>query len=100
MLVAFSLIFFRANSTGDAFYGISQIFSNQGDVNLLDKFHLFYGIVAVFILFIGEYIVEYQKVKVTEKNMLKVYALSSCVILALILALGVFDGGQFIYFQF
>ncbi len=100
VLVAFSLIFFRANSTGDAFYGISQIFSNQGDVNLLDKFHLFYGIVAVFILFIGEYIVEYQKVKVTEKNMLKVYALSSCVILALILSLGVFDGGQFIYFQF
>lgn len=100
VLVAFSLIFFRANSTSDAFYGVSQMFSNQGDVNLLDKFHLFYGIIAVLILFVGEYIVEYQKVKVTEKNMIKVYALSSCVILALILALGVFDGGQFIYFQF
>ena len=100
VLVAFSLIFFRANSTSDAFYGVSQMFTNQGDVNLLDKFHLFYGIIAVLILFVGEYIVEYQKVKVTEKNMVKVYALSSCVILALILALGVFDGGQFIYFQF
>ncbi len=100
VLVAFSLIFFRANSTSDAFYGVSQIFTNQGDVNLLDKFHLFYGIIAVLILFVGEYIVEYQKVKVTEKNMVKVYALSSCMILALILALGVFDGGQFIYFQF
>lgn len=100
VLVAFSLIFFRANSTSDAFYGVSQMFSNQGDVNLLDKFHLFYGIIAVLILFVGEYIVEYQKVKVTEKNMIKVYALSSCVILALILALSVFDGGQFIYFQF
>lgn len=100
VLVAFSLIFFRANSTSDAFYGVSQMFSNQGDVNLLDKFHLFYGIIAILILFVGEYIVEYQKVKVTEKNMIKVYALSSCVILALILALGVFDGGQFIYFQF
>ena len=100
VLVAFSLIFFRANSTGDAFYGVSQILTNLQNINLLDKFHLAYGILAVLILFVGEYLVEYQKVKVTDKNMVRVYAASSCVILALILSLGVFDGGQFIYFQF
>lgn len=100
VLVAFSLIFFRANSTGDAFYGVSQILTNLQNINLLDKFHLAYGILAVLILFVGEYLVEYQKVKVTDKNMVRVYAASSCIILALILSLGVFDGGQFIYFQF
>ena len=50
-LVAFSLIFFRANSTSDAFRAIGQIFTNFQQVNLLDKFHLFYGVVAIAILF-------------------------------------------------
>lgn len=99
-LVATASIFFRANTTHDAFYGVSQILTNLQNINLLDKFHLAYGILAVLILFVGEYLVEYQKVKVTDKNMVRVYAASSCVILALILSLGVFDGGQFIYFQF
>lgn len=100
VLVAFSLIFFRANSTDDAFYGVSQIFTNQGNVNLLDKFHLFYGIIAVLILFVGEYIVEYKKVEVTNNNMIRIYSLTSIVLLTIILSMGIFDGGQFIYFQF
>ena len=99
-LVAFASIFFRANSTGDAFRALSQVLTNFQQVNLLDKFHLFYGVVAIVILFIGEYIVEYKKVEVTGKNMLRVYSLSGVVLLSLILSLGVFDGGQFIYFQF
>ena len=100
VLVAFSLIFFRANSTHDAFYGIEQIIMNIEGINLLDKFHLAYGVLAVLILFIGEYLVEYKKVSITDENYIKVYALCSCLILSLILSLGVFDGGQFIYFQF
>ena len=76
------------------------MFTNFQQVNLLDKFHLFYGVVAIVLLFIGEYIVEYKKMEVTEKNMLRVYSLSGIVLLSLILSLGVFDGGQFIYFQF
>ena len=100
VLVAFSLIFFRANSTSDAFFSVSQICTNFGEINLLDKFHLFYGIIAVFILFIGEYIVEYKKVEVTDKNIIKTYSLSSIILLTIILSMGIFDGGQFIYFQF
>lgn len=100
VLVAFSLIFFRANSTDDAFYGVSQIFTNQGNVNLLDKFHLFYGIIAVLMLFVGEYIVEYKKVEITDNNMIRIYSLSSIILLTIILSMGIFDGGQFIYFQF
>lgn len=100
VLVAFSLIFFRANSTSDAFYGVSQIFTNQGNVNLLDKFHLFYGIIAVLMLFVGEYIVEYKKVEITDNNMIRIYSLSSIILLTIILSMGIFDGGQFIYFQF
>lgn len=99
-LVAFASIFFRANSTSDAFRAVSQVFTNFQQVNSLDKFHLFYGVVAIVLLFIGEYIVEYKKMEVTEKNMLRVYSLSGIVLLSLILSLGVFDGGQFIYFQF
>ena len=100
VLVATASIFFRANSTSDAFYGVSQILTNMGQINLLDKFHLFYGIIAVLILFVAEYIVEYNKVKVTAANMVKVYSLSSIILLSVIISLGVFDGGQFIYFQF
>lgn len=99
-LVATASIFFRANTTTDAFYGVSQITSNMGELNLMDKFHLFYGIIAVLILFIGEYIVEYKKVQITKENMTKVYTLSSIILLSIILSIGVFDGGQFIYFQF
>jgi hypothetical protein len=66
----------------------------------LDKFHLFYGVVAIAILFVAEYIVEYKKVEISDKNMLKVYSVSSVLLISLILSLGVFDGGQFIYFQF
>ena len=66
----------------------------------MDKFHLFYGLIAVLILFVGEYIVEYKKVQITKENMTKVYTLSSIILLSIILSIGVFDGGQFIYFQF
>ena len=40
------------------------------------------------------------KVKVTEANELRVHTLCSIGLLAAILLMGVFDGGQFIYFQF
>lgn len=99
-LVATASIFFRANTTTDAFYGVSQIVTNMGELNLMDKFHLFYGMIAVLILFVGEYIVEYKKVQITKENMTKVYSLSSIILLSIILSMGVFDGGQFIYFQF
>ena len=99
-LVATASIFFRANTTTDAFYGVSQIVTNMGELNLMDKFHLFYGMIAVLILFVGEYIVEYKKVQITKENMIKVYSISSIILLSIILSMGVFDGGQFIYFQF
>ena len=38
VFVATASIFFRANSTSDAFHGVSQILSNMGQLNLLDKF--------------------------------------------------------------
>lgn len=100
-LVAFACIFFRANSTYDAFHAVGEIFTNLSEpINLLQKEHIFYGIVALLILFLCEYAVEYKKFKITNSNFIKMYTAASIGLIAVILAFGIFDGGQFIYFQF
>ncbi len=99
-LLLLTSLFFRANSVQDAFYGIKSLLYNFGSINLLQKEHIFYGSIAVLILFICEYMIEYKKFNVSEKNFVRMYAFASIGILSLILSLGIFDGGQFIYFQF
>lgn len=100
-LVCFALIFFRANSINDAFYAVGKIFSTQlGAPKILELSHFIYGMIAVFLLFISEYVVEYKKIVVNDRNFLKVYVTISACLLIIILSIGKFDGGQFIYFQF
>lgn len=62
--------------------------------------HLGYSMFAILILFISEFFIEYKRISVTDKNSLKIYSLCSVALLSLILGIGVFNGGQFIYFQF
>lgn len=99
MLVSYAVIYFRANTITDAFVATSQIFTNlicKPSFNGLSLVTLF----VLFVLFVVEYSIEYKKINVNSSNYLRVYTISSICLVILILSLGVFDGGQFIYFQF
>lgn len=100
-LVSIALVFFRANNLPDAFTAITKIFTDAINTPFVKQIsHLLYSLSAVTILFISEYMIEYKKVNVTSQNYLYIYSLCSIGLLSIILCLGVFNGGQFIYFQF
>jgi D-alanyl-lipoteichoic acid acyltransferase DltB (MBOAT superfamily) len=98
-LVSLFWVFFRANTLSDGLTCVQRICSNVYPFKLDVKPGIFIW-VTLLILFIAEYCIEYKKVEVNDHNSLKVYALCSMGLLTLILGLGIFDGGQFIYFQF
>ena len=101
LLVMIALVFFRANSIRDAFMAIGQMFTNSMCLPFLKGIsQLGYAFIGLFVLFVVEYVIEYKKVNVNESNFIRVFSLCSIGLLALILGVGVFDGGQFIYFQF
>lgn len=100
-LVMVALVFFRANNIEDAFTAICQMSTNSFQMPFLKGIsHLGYASVGLAVLFVAEYVIEYKKVNVTNYNYIKIYTLCSIGLLALILGIGVFNGGQFIYFQF
>lgn len=100
-LVMYALVYFRANSLDDALLATKQMLTSiPSPLFLNEAIHLAYAVFALFILFIVEYSVEYEKIKITERNITQSYALSSIGLLILILSMGIFNGGQFIYFQF
>ncbi|MCQ2344431.1 MAG: MBOAT family protein [Paludibacteraceae bacterium] len=99
-LVMIALVFFRANSSHDGFSCLSSIFSStyfahfDGGLNIVRSFFV------ILLLFIVEFAIEYKKIKVNEQNHFKLYTIASALLFASIIVFGVFDGGQFIYFQF
>ncbi len=100
-LVIYALVYFRANSLGDALLATEQIFTNiYSKLFLQEPTHLAYAFIALFILFVVEYFVEYKKINITKDNMLRIYSLCGIGLMILILSMGIFNGGQFIYFQF
>lgn len=100
LLVAYALIYFRANSMSDALLASKKIFTNLKSAPFISMNTLTYAFIGIFILFIVEFIIEYKKITVNKTNMLKIYTVCSALLLILILNFGVFNGGQFIYFQF
>lgn len=101
ILVMYALVFFRANSLSDAMLANKLLFTNiNSQLFVNEASHLAYAAIAIVVLFITEYIIEYKKITITEENMLRVYTLCSIGLLLLIISIGVFNGGQFIYFQF
>ena len=101
LLVMLALVFFRANTAADGIASIMHIITDLKMPDLGDAVsHIFYAALVISIVFVAEYCIEYKKVQVTEHNALKIYSLCSAFLLSIILSLGVFNGGQFIYFQF
>ncbi|TFF39193.1 MBOAT family O-acyltransferase [Mucilaginibacter psychrotolerans] len=100
ILISFSWIFFRATSISIAIDIIKKIFTSWG--HLFIQENIIYVLLGAGILFLSEFISEYypHKKLFTRSRYAFVRCFSYAFIVILIMALGVFDGGQFIYFQF
>ncbi len=101
-LIAFSRIFFRARSVQDAITVIKKLFSFKdygltGDIKILT-----YSFFVIIILVMVEFKKEFYKGSFTlsEHRLFWVRNAYYSFLVILILLFGVFDGGQFIYFQF
>ncbi len=99
-LVSFAWIFFRANSISDSSYIVSSIIQMHGPL-FTDWTAFFYGGIGIVILLILDLISELKKNDILYNNEFdwKVSLIFSSIIF-LIFTMGVFNGGQFIYFQF
>jgi D-alanyl-lipoteichoic acid acyltransferase DltB (MBOAT superfamily) len=98
-LVMLALVFFRANTLADGVMCLSKIFASTS-LTINDYNQMICVAMALFILFVSEYCVEYKKLQLKEANSLKAYSIWGAFLMACILLLGVYDGSQFIYFQF
>ncbi|WP_281754180.1 MBOAT family O-acyltransferase [Neptunitalea chrysea] len=99
VLICFSWIFFRANSMSDAITAISRTFTAPGKFFMGDEKGFVFAIIGLVVLLgkdtYDEFLLE-QRLK-PKKIAKGAWYLG---LVMLILLIGVFDGGQFIYFQF
>ncbi len=102
LLIAFSWIFFRANNLSDALLIIKKIFIFRGAVFYESASLVIYAVVGIVFLLVVEFHQEYYPQKfplINSKNWV-IRHLSYAFLIIVILMVGVFDSGQFIYFQF
>ncbi len=101
ILISFSLIFFRSSTLNESMEFIGGL-SKSGSFFSGSSAQLFYSVFGVIMIFVYDLIKEFKGVSILEIrsrfHALRIlpYALLVC----LIIAMGVFDGGQFIYFKF
>lgn len=101
-LFSISLVIFRANSISDALKIFSKILTDHG-IPFRDTITVyFYGLFGILILMIKELVEEYylDRFNFIENKNPVVSAFAVSLVVILIISIGVFDGGQFIYFQF
>jgi D-alanyl-lipoteichoic acid acyltransferase DltB (MBOAT superfamily) len=101
-LFYFVQFFFRANSTNDALQIVQKVFSDWGPVftGKMTTFALsWFGIIFLLIV---EYCQEYysDSIKIFNSSKVVVRYFSYATLIVIILKIGVFNGSQFIYFQF
>jgi alginate O-acetyltransferase complex protein AlgI len=101
-LITFSRVFFRANNLTDAFHIIRRMARFDGPIYNVDPSTLVYGIFGISVLLFVEIKQEYFPEIFSFRNHphWAVRNLSYAFLVLSILLFGVFDGGQFIYFQF
>lgn len=101
-LVCVGWIFFRANNITDAFSIVYKIFTDPGHLFIGSYSTVVYGFIGILLLLGVEFEQEYKLLNLklfNNPNVAIRYASYTALIL-LILLIGVFDGSQFIYFQF
>ncbi len=102
LLIAFSWIFFRANSFDDALLIVKKIFIFKGEIFYEKPSLVIYSVVGILFLLVVEFHQEYfpQKFPLMNNKSWVIRNLSYAFLIIIILMVGVFDSGQFIYFQF
>ncbi len=102
VLAVFAWIFFRANSLETATVLIKRMVSAPGGLFLSAPAHFIYGILGIIVLFSVEVAQEYfpNRIKIFNNQRAWVRITAYSTVILAILLFGVFDGGQFIYFQF
>ena len=98
-LINFTWIFFRADSLSDATLIIKSIFTKTGALFIGSYAVFIYSLIGVFILLIKDFYDELDLNLAFSKKKGYIYLWYTFLVL-LILMIGVFDAGQFIYFQF
>lgn len=102
VLISFSWIFFRADSLNTAFDIVGRIFSSTGSLFVpANPEQLLYAVLAILLIMLMD--IGYEKVyrrRSWKFNRTAVTNIWMLVLFFSIVLLGVFDGGQFIYFQF
>ena len=99
VMINFTWIFFRANDISHAFSIISRIFTEYGTVFIGSNKSFIYGLLGILILFTKDFVDEYN-ISIPFVNTRPAQYFWYASITILILLIGVFDGSQFIYFQF
>ena len=99
VLINFTWIFFRANNISDAILIIKRIFTETGSLFIGENAGFIYSIIGISILLTKDLYDELDmKLSFTSRIHFKYLWYTSLILL--ILSIGVFDGSQFIYFQF
>jgi alginate O-acetyltransferase complex protein AlgI len=100
LLICFSWVYFRASNISVANSIIKKMLTQRGNV-FFDS-NVLYCLFAIFLLFIVELKLEYfpNSFKILSNSNSIVRLLGYLLIITIIILFGVFDGGQFIYFQF
>ncbi|WP_315814273.1 hypothetical protein [Paraflavitalea speifideaquila] len=102
LLISFAWIFFRANSTHEALLIVQKIFTSSGTPYIESLSQIMFALVGIAVLFLYDLQHEFYGDKTLLLNSRNVIIrnVTYASIILLILLIGVFDGGQFIYFQF
>ncbi len=102
ILVLFAWIFFRADSLTDAIKIIRKIFTSSGPVyydNISNIGFAIFGIISLIAIDLKrEYFQGHWSILYSKYPFVRIAGIAFIVII--ILLIGVFDGGQFIYFRF
>ena len=97
-----SLIFSRVSNIEEAVLVYSKIILMNGSLYLGSPIVLIFGVFGVVIVLAKDYLDEYfpnRFLFFNNRNIIVRFA-SYCTIIMIIILIGVFDGGQFIYFQY
>jgi alginate O-acetyltransferase complex protein AlgI len=102
LLVCVSWVLFRADSVPSAAHVLGKMALPHGRLYIPSSANFIYALAGVALLVLAEFNEEFGPIKgpVLESEHVVVRYAASLSLVLLILVVGVFDGGQFIYFQF
>jgi len=102
ILVSFTFIFFRAPDFPSALKIITKILTSHGTMMVLSPANFIFNLFGILILLFKDFSDEFfpSSFLIFENKSKAIRVLAYSLTLILIMLIGVFDGGQFIYFQF